>query len=108
MITIDKKYQPCTLFDSLIYFSQSNCQQIHSVVKIKFIFREIILLSDGQKDKFIALDRWFKTAQGQRVGQAFCKKLNQWEEPFKGGHFLQLVLWEIILGGHYLIIIING
>lgn len=49
-----------------------------------------ILILDEQAAKYRALDNWFKTPQGARVGQAFAAELKAPSELFSGQRLLQL------------------
>ena len=45
---------------------------------------------DEQEKKYLALDNWFLTAQGNRVAHAFAAELMQVAEQFSGQNLLQL------------------
>jgi hypothetical protein len=50
----------------------------------------MILLLDEQATKYRSLNAWFKTFQGQCVGQAFALELMPLREQLKGRHLIQL------------------
>ena len=56
----------------------------------KMIFFEKMLLLDVQANRYRALDRWFYTPQGSRVGQAFATELLAVHDQFQGERLVQL------------------